>query len=136
MRSHRSKAAAFKSVKEEPAPLPLPAPARVVARTALAIMLVVLAAWIASGFLAALGWAVILAIATWPLYARFARLVPEGRSPVIAPLTFTVLTGTLLFLPAALDITGMAQESAGVVRWDTVLRGTTAAGRGWVRRGH
>ncbi|HET9536105.1 MAG TPA: AI-2E family transporter, partial [Mesorhizobium sp.] len=66
------------------------------ARTSLAIILVVLSAWIAFDFLPALGWAVILAIATWPLYVRFARLIPDQRSALVAPLTFTALTGLLL----------------------------------------
>ena len=126
MRSDRSKAPALKSVKGGPAPLPLHAPARVVARTALTIILIVLAAWIAFDFLPALGWAVVLAIATWPLYVRFARLMPDRRSPVIAPLTFTVLTGMLLFVPAALAIHGMARESV------TQLRETGIAVPDWV----
>ena len=130
--SDRSKAPALKSVKGGPAPLPLHAPARVVARTALAIILVVLSAWIAFDFLPALGWAVILAIATWPLYVRFARLMPDRRSPVIAPLTFTVLTGMLVFVPAALAIHGMARESADIVHWITQLRDTGIAVPDWM----
>jgi predicted PurR-regulated permease PerM len=130
--SDRSKAPALKSVKGDPAPLPLHAPARVVARTALAIILVILSAWIAFDFLPALGWAVILAIATWPLYVRFARLMPDRRSPVIAPLTFTVLTGMLVFVPAALAIHGMARESADIVHWITQLRDTGIAVPDWV----
>jgi len=130
--SDRSKAPALKSVKGGPAPLPLHAPARVVARTALAIILVVLSAWIAFDFLPALGWAVILAIATWPLYVRFARLMPDRRSPVIAPLTFTVLTGMLVFVPAALAIHGMAREIADIVHWITQLRETGIAVPDWV----
>jgi predicted PurR-regulated permease PerM len=130
--SDRSKAPALKSVKGGPAPLPLHAPARVVARTALAVILVVLSAWIAFDFLPALGWAVILAIATWPLYVRFAKLMPDRRSPVIAPLTFTVLTGMLVFVPAALAIHGMARESADIVNWITQLRDTGIAVPDWV----
>jgi predicted PurR-regulated permease PerM len=119
-------------MKGGPAPLPLHAPARVVARTALAVILVVLSAWIAFDFLPALGWAVILAIATWPLYVRFAKLMPDRRSPVIAPLTFTVLTGMLVFVPAALAIHGMARESADIVHWITQLRDTGIAVPDWV----
>ena len=130
--SDRSKAPALKSVKGGPAPLPLHAPARVVARTSLAIILVVLSAWIAFDFLPALGWAVILAIATWPLYVRFARLIPDQRSALVAPLTFTALTGLLLFVPAALAIHGMARESADIVHWITQLRDTGIAVPDWV----
>jgi len=83
-------------------------------------------------FLPALGWAVILAIATWPLYVRFARLMPDRRSPVIAPLTFTVLTGMLVFVPAALAIHGMARESADIVHWITQLRDTGIAVPDWM----
>lgn len=100
------------------------APARIVARSVLAIILVALAVWVAFDFLPTLGWAVVLAITIWPFYTRFTALIPERRSPVIAPLIFTVLTGLVLFLPIALAIQQMARESEQIVRWITQLRDT------------
>ena len=123
---------ALKSVKGDSAPLPLRAPARVVARTAFALILVVLATWVAFDFLPALGWAVILALTTWPLYVRYAALISDRRSSLIAPLTFTVLIGMLLFVPIALAMHGMARESADIVRWITQLRDTGIAVPSWV----
>ena len=51
-------------------PLPIHAQARTVARTVFAILLVLLSAWVAFEFLPSLAWAVILAIAIWPIYER------------------------------------------------------------------
>ena len=58
----------------------LHAGARLSARVALAMTLVAAALWTASDFLPALVWAVILAIAVWPLYARFVRT--DQPSPI------------------------------------------------------
>src|SRR5262245_42273738 len=43
-----------------------------VARLVLVILLVFLGLWLSRAFLAPIGWAVVVAIATWPLYTRFA----------------------------------------------------------------
>src|SRR6185312_15843309 len=66
---------------------------------ALTAALVLLAAWILRHFLAALAWAAVLAIATWPLYLRFlARLPGRGAQAVWAPLAFTLLVGVVFVL--------------------------------------
>jgi predicted PurR-regulated permease PerM len=130
--AERSKASPSKSVSDAKEPLPMRAPARTVARTVLTLTLVLLAIWVAFDFLPALGWAAILAITIWPLYARFAALLSDRRSPVIAPLVFTLLTGVVLFVPIALAIHQMARESEDVVRWITQLRDTGIAVPDWV----
>jgi predicted PurR-regulated permease PerM len=123
-----------KSSRDEPVqqPLPLRASARTVARAVLAIALVVSAVWIARDFLPALAWAAILAITIWPLYVRFAALIPERRSPVIAPLVFTVLTGVVLFVPIVLAVHQTARESEEIVQWVRQLRETGIAVPDWV----
>jgi hypothetical protein len=64
--SDRSRAGAPKSNKSGLAHRsPLPVPARTIARTVLAILLVVLAIWVAFDLLPALGWAVVVAITIW-----------------------------------------------------------------------
>src|SRR5580704_4680823 len=95
---------------EKPA-LPFDSRARAVARVAIAILVVLLAAWVARDFLVALTWAAVIAIAVWPIYIRCAISVPGGRSPVVASLLFTFLTGLVLLVPIALAVHQIAQGS-------------------------
>jgi predicted PurR-regulated permease PerM len=133
--SERSQAGALKSNKVTSVhgrPLPIDARARTMARAVLVIILVLLAAWVAFDFLSALGWAAVLAISLWPLHARFAALIPERRSPLIAPLVFTTVTGLVLFLPIALAVHQMARESEDIIRWVVELRETGIPVPGWL----
>ena len=51
-----------------------------VARLVLGGLIILGGLYVLSAFFAPLGWAVVLAIATWPLYQRFqAALPPKGR---------------------------------------------------------
>ncbi len=96
--------------------LPLHAGARLSARVALAIALVAAALWTAADFLPALIWAAILAIALWPIYARFARAV-SGAPSTLASLLFTTLTGLVLIFPVALATWQIAQQSDFLFTW-------------------
>jgi predicted PurR-regulated permease PerM len=85
--------------------------ARAVTRTAIAVLVVLLAAWVARDFLAALIWAAVIAISAWPIYIRFAAPILGGRSSALAPLLFTFLTGLVLLVPIALAAHQIAQGS-------------------------
>ena len=100
----------------EKATLPFDSRARTVARVAIAIMVVLLAAWVARDFLAALTWAAVIAIAVWPIYIRCAISVLGGRSPAGAPLLFTFLTGLVVLVPIALAVHQIAQGSDAFAR--------------------
>ena len=65
---------------------PIDSRAQLATRAAFAILLVLLALWVGSDFLTALAWAAVIAITTWPVYIRFATLISDDRSPVLAPL--------------------------------------------------
>src|ERR1700720_4221847 len=91
--------------------LPFDSRTRSVTRTAIAVLVVLLAAWVAREFLVALTWAAVIAIAAWPIYIRFATAVLGGRSPVLAALFFTLLTGLVLLVPIALAVHEIAQGS-------------------------
>ena len=67
-------------------PLPRNPQARLIARTVLTILLVLLALFVARSFLAALAWAAVIAITAWPVYTRFAGVISRNRAPVLAPL--------------------------------------------------
>src|ERR1700719_4813518 len=98
------------------AALPFDSRARTVARVAIAIMVVLLAAWVARDFLVVLTWAAVIAIAVWPIYIRCAISVLGGRSPVLAPLLFTLITGLVLLVPIVLAVHQIAQGSDAFVR--------------------
>jgi predicted PurR-regulated permease PerM len=98
-------------------PLPLNRKARMIARTLLALALVVVALWVAGDFLSTLGWAAILAITLWPLYSRCASFLGTSRFPALAPLIFTALTGVILFFPLALAGREIARQGGSLLSW-------------------
>src|SRR5258705_7542017 len=89
---------------------------RMSTRIPIATLVVLLAAWVARDFLVALTWAALIAITVWPIYIRFARLIFGGRSPALAPLLFTLLTGLVLVVPILLTAHQIAQGSDAFVR--------------------
>ena len=70
--------------------------------TLLPLVVVGLAAWTVERFVLPLVWAVILCIATWPLYARQLQML-HGRALTAALIT-TTLVATLLMVPAAVAV--------------------------------
>ena len=114
-------------------PLPLHAGARLTARLALAITLVAAALWTASDFLPALIWAAIMALAVWPLYARFAGTMSDERSSLAAFL-FTALVGLTLIFPIALATWQIAQQSDALFAWIKHSQENGIAVPDWVAR--
>jgi len=88
---------------------------RAVTRTAIAILVVLLAAWVARDFLVALIWAALIAITAWPIYIRFARLFFGNRSPTLAHCCLPLLTGLVLLAPIVLTAHQIAQGSDALV---------------------
>ncbi|GJD95150.1 hypothetical protein OCOJLMKI_2360 [Methylobacterium iners] len=76
-----------------------PARAQAIARLLLVAILTVLGLWILRPFLPALVWAIILAIALWPLYRRAARRWPPGRHNLLLPLLFTGAIALVFLAP-------------------------------------
>ena len=114
------------------APLPSNPQARMVARTALTIALVALALWIAADFLPAVGWAAIIAITAWPLYVRCMPYLGENRSPILAPLIFTMLIAAIVFVPLALAAHQIARQGDATFAWITQSRESGIAIPPWV----
>jgi predicted PurR-regulated permease PerM len=100
----------------EKAALPFDSRARALTRAAIALVVVLLALWVARDFLVALIWAAIIAITVWPIYTRFANFILGGRSPALAPTLFTVLTGLVLLGPIVLTAHQIAQGSDAFVQ--------------------
>jgi predicted PurR-regulated permease PerM len=112
--------------------LPIDSRARVVTRTTFAILLVLLALWVASEFLSALTWAAVIAITSWPIYTRFAAFIDGSRSRVLPPLLFTLLTAFVLLVPVVLTVHQIAQGSDDFARWVSQLQENGLAVPNWV----
>src|SRR5258708_19612259 len=91
--------------------LPINGQARKISRITLALLLLLFSLWMAQEFLVPIGWAVLIAITTWPIYVRFEKFLPGNRDNIKAPLIFTLLTGLLLFFPVALAAHPPGQEA-------------------------
>jgi predicted PurR-regulated permease PerM len=129
-RTSKPRAEPAKSDRHEP--LPSNSQARMVARTGLTFALVVLALWIAADFLPALGWAAIIAITAWPLYARCMPYLGETRSPILAPLIFTTLIAVIVFVPLALAAHQIARQGDATFAWIAQSRESGIAIPSWV----
>jgi len=80
--------------------------------------LLALGIWILWDFVAALIWAVILAIATWPFYQRLRQgLHDQGGSPIVAPLIATLVIGLLCLVPLGLMAVELGREALYLARW-------------------
>lgn len=87
-----------------------------VARLVLAGALLLLGLWIALGFLPALLWAVIIAIAIDPLHLRLRRTV-LGRHPLLLPMLLTLVVALAVLVPLALGVAQAAREAHDVAAW-------------------
>jgi predicted PurR-regulated permease PerM len=83
---------------------------RIVVVTALAL----LAVWTLWNFLPALGWAAVLAIATWPLRQH---LVRNAVHPSYSAILLTLLIGLLILGPLVIVVTQGAREAVLVLKW-------------------
>jgi len=118
--------------KDDQGPLWLDAKARVAARIGLAICLSLLALWMARDFLAPLGWAIIIAVSTWPIYSRFAAKFSSGGRTFLAPAMFTLIVGLLIFLPVGLALHRASQDGAAVAEALARYRETGIPAPGWL----
>ncbi|MGH8750559.1 MAG: AI-2E family transporter [Burkholderiales bacterium] len=85
------------------------------ARLIAAACLVLLGIWIMQGFLVALIWAVVIAIATWPLYQRFLQRLPQARRETWGCILFTSLIALMLLIPLAYAILQIGFETRVVL---------------------
>ena len=94
--------------------LPNNSQAKLVSRSVLAIGLFLLAVLLARDFLSAIGWAVIIAVTTWPIYLRFKRIFGSRRESALPALIFALAAGAVILVPIALAAHQAAQESSAI----------------------
>lgn len=102
-----------------------------VMRIALVLALALLGLWIAAPFLPALLWAVVLAIAVSPVYARAEARWPAGK-PIWLPLLFTTAIGLAVLVPLALGILRAAREAHELALWFASARTYGIPEPGWM----
>jgi predicted PurR-regulated permease PerM len=94
------------------------------ARVALAAVLTGLGVYTLRGFLPALVWAGVLAIAVWPLYQWAHRRWPPGRHNLLLPIGFTFAVALLFIVPLAFVAARVALEAHNVFDWIDTARKT------------
>lgn len=97
------------------APVPSSSAQRI-ARYALIVVLVLLGGWMMRHFLPALCWAVVLAIATSSIYARWLARFQGKRRHMWAALTFTTFVGLILIVPMIYGGVVAVKEALVLVR--------------------
>ncbi len=81
-----------------------------VARLFLSAMLVAVGLYVLGNYLRALAWALVAAVALWPLYDRARRKASPWATKDILPIVFTALVGLTIFLPVATLAVDVARE--------------------------
>jgi predicted PurR-regulated permease PerM len=86
------------------------------ARLFFVAVLAAIGLWVARDFLIPLGWAVILALALWPLYSCLARGWFDFGS-VVPPLLFTLALSLVLLIPLGFAALEVGREGQAVADW-------------------
>ncbi len=87
---------------------------RTAARTLLVVALLGLGIYMLQNYIRALVWAVVLAIAIWPLFDRTRKRAPRLPKDVL-PIVFTVVVGIVFLLPFALLAIEAVREAHQIV---------------------
>ena len=104
-----------------PAPAPAQAPAQAkeqrIARILLGAAMLALGIFVLEGFLRALAWAVVLAVATRPLYLRAKSRFRPGPNDILLPLLFTIVSTLVVLVPLVLVAIEAGHEARSVAEW-------------------
>jgi predicted PurR-regulated permease PerM len=98
-------------------------------RVLVVAVLVLLAIWILWDFLPALGWAAVLAIATWPLREWQIR---NSATPTAAAISLTLIIGLLIVGPLLILVFEGAKEAVLILKWVRGLRETGLGTPEWL----
>ena len=83
----------------------------------LALVLAVAGLWVVRAFLLQIAFAVILAVAVWPLYRSLERRPVRPELRFVLPLTFTLAVGAILFLPFVVLAGEAISDSSAIAGW-------------------
>ncbi len=88
----------------------------------LAVVLTGFGLWTIWEFVPAIAWAVVFAIALWPLYQRARRRWPPGRHNVLLPAGFTLAVMLLFVVPLLFAGIEAGHEAHGILKWVEMAR--------------
>jgi predicted PurR-regulated permease PerM len=107
---------------------------QIIARIVLSVVLALLGLWTLRGFLPALAWAAIFAIALWPLYERTRRRWPAGGHDILLPALFTVVVALVFLLPLGLLAIQAGREAHALFTWVLEAQRSGSPVPAWVAR--
>lgn len=92
-------------------------PAQFKARLWAVASLLLLGVWMLHGFIVPLAWAVVLGLATWPVFESIAQRFGHGREASIWPaLLLTLIMSVILFGPVTYGLVRLGQEVQSLAR--------------------
>jgi predicted PurR-regulated permease PerM len=104
-----------------------------IAKASLGVALALFGIWLSATFIPALLWAMIIAIAIDPLYARAEARWPGGRKAIL-PAIATLLIALLVLAPLTIGVVEAAREARTVIAWLADARTNGLAQPEWVER--
>ncbi|MEO7687959.1 MAG: AI-2E family transporter [Sphingomonas sp.] len=114
---------------------PSAAKAQSIARIVLASALGLLGLWVVSGFVPALVWALVIAVAVDPLLLRLRALRPGlAASRVTIPALITLVVALLVLVPIVVGIAQAAREAQDVMTWIASARANGVPVPGWINQ--
>ena len=119
----------MESAPETPGSSPL---AQFLARLAITTALLAACLWILRGFLGALVWASVFAIALWPLQGRLRRWLPKGAGHEVTPLLLTAAIAIVFIAPVVVLGAALAKEAPVVIEFVRTARHDGIATPDWV----
>jgi len=97
-----------------------------------AALVVLLSGWVLRSFFEPLAWASVIAVATWPIYRRFAQHLPGRVASNVSPLLFTVLVSLFVLGPMVFAFGAMVSEAHRWIDQIVVADKTGLASPAWL----
>lgn len=104
------------------------------ARWIAGLALVAAGFWILHGFLIALAWAVVIAVATWGVYGRFLAVLGERLGGAWSATLFTLLLAALVVGPFAYAAVQTGREAQTIAHWVAAAQANGISGPDWLAR--
>ena len=103
-------------------------------RTALAVLIFLVAAWTVRSFLPGVLWACVLVIATWPAYRVAAARAPEHWRRMLLPALFTTAIAAVFLVPLGVAVAHGIGDAKSLARWVGHARSAGVPAPAWLQR--
>ncbi len=103
-------------------------------RVVLALCLAALGVWTTRGFLVSMSWALVIAVASWPLYRWLRSRAPQWMRGIVLPLIFTLVIGVALIGPLTYAAIKLGEEARILARWLASIQKSGLPAPDWLNR--